>query len=610
MTAQEAVAYIETYTWSSTRLGLERTCELLERVGNPQKKLKFVHVAGSNGKGSICAMLSSVLRAAGYRVGLYVSPHLQAFQERFQIDGAPVSEAVFAAAAERVREAAEAMDDHPSQFELSTAVGMLCYQEAGCELVVLEVGLGGALDSTNAIDAPEAAVIANIGLEHTEYLGNTLEEIASAKAGIIKPGCDCVCYDGPPEAMGVIRETCRKQGVPLHTADFSRLQPLSHGLDGQEFLWKGKTLRIPLLGGHQRNNCAVVLETLSVLRDRGWRIGEEAVRAGLARTVWPARMEVLGRDPLFLLDGGHNPQCVQALTEALREYLPGQRVTFLTGVLADKDYRTMLHLAKPLARRFVCVTPENGRAMPAGELAEQLKDEGCAAVACGDIPQGIQAALAYGDGPVVAFGSLYMAGAIREAFPGIYRSWVRRRGIQARESLSPEEREALSQRAAETLSALPELQRAETVLLYRAIHGEVRLEALEKYLKSQGKRVAYPLCVSGTEMTARLPHGEDAWTEGRYGIPEPLRERSEEIPPEELDLVVCPCTAFDEACRRMGMGAGFYDRYLKGCVNAAVIAVAFECQKNAQLPAAPWDRPMDLIATENGVYRRKAGKNA
>ena len=165
---------------------------------------------------------------------------------------------------------------------------MLCYQEAGCELVVLEVGLGGALDSTNAIDAPEAAVIANIGLEHTEYLGNTLEEIASAKAGIIKPGCDCVCYDGPPEAMGVIRETCRKQGVPLHTADFSQLQPLSHGLDGQEFLWKGKTLRIPLLGGHQRNNCAVVLETLSVLRDRGWRIGEEAVRAGLARTVWPA----------------------------------------------------------------------------------------------------------------------------------------------------------------------------------------------------------------------------------------------------------------------------------------------------------------------------------
>ena len=136
------------------------------------------------------------------------------------------------------------------------------------------------------------------------------------------------------------------------------------------------------------------------------------------------------------------------------------------------------------------------------------------------------------------------------------------------------------------------------------------MEALEKYLKSQGKRVAYPLCVSGTEMTARLPHGEDAWTEGRYGIPEPFRERSEEIPPEELDLVVCPCTAFDEACRRMGMGAGFYDRYLKGCVNAAVIAVAFECQKNAQLPAAPWDRPMDLIATENGVYRRKAGKNA
>ena len=199
MTPQEAIDYIEQFTWSTTKLGLERTQALLRALGDPQKKLKFIHVAGSNGKGSTCAMLAAILRSAGYRTGLYISPYIQDFCERMQIDGENVPGDKLAEITERVRVIADAMEDHPSQFELVTAIAMEYFCEARCDIVVLEVGMGGALDSTNAIDAPEVAVITNIGLEHTEYLGDTLEKIAATKAGIIKSGCSAVCYDGAPE---------------------------------------------------------------------------------------------------------------------------------------------------------------------------------------------------------------------------------------------------------------------------------------------------------------------------------------------------------------------------------------------------------------------------
>ena len=415
MTEAEAVSYVENYTWSATRLGLDRTRTLLSKLGDPQKGLKFVHVAGSNGKGSTCAMLESILRAAGYRTGLYISPHLQSFRERFQINGRPVSGQRFAAVTERVRAAAEEMDDHPSQFELSTAIAMVCFLEEGCDIVVLEVGMGGALDSTNVIDAPEAAVITNIGLEHTEYLGNTLEEIAAAKAGIVKPGCNAVCYDSSPKVTQVVQAVCREKCVPLRLADFSQLEPVSRSLDGQEFLWRGQSFRIPLLGRHQLRNAAVALETVLVLLRRGWNIDADAVRDGLARVTWPARFEVLRREPLFILDGGHNLQCIQALTETMDDYLPGQKVTFLMGVLADKDWRDMVDTVLPLAARFLCVTPDSPRALPAEALADYLRGHGMDVRACGSVDEAVSAANAL-PGPTVAFGSLYMAGAVRELF--------------------------------------------------------------------------------------------------------------------------------------------------------------------------------------------------
>lgn len=490
----------------------------------------------------------------------------------------------------------EAMDDHPSQFELVTAVAMQYFYERRCDIVVLEVGMGGALDSTNVIPAPEVAVITNIGLEHTEYLGSTITEIAAAKAGIIKPGCSAVSYDGDSAATAVLEKVCHSCGVSLRRADFAQLEPISETLDGQRFRYKGAEYTISLLGAHQLKNAAVVLETVDVLRSCGWDISAQAVERGLLDAKWPARLEVLGRLPLFILDGGHNPQCAAALAESLRFLLPGEKFVFLMGVLADKDYAAMADAVLPLAERFVCVTPESARSLPAGELCEFLRARGAKAEACESIDDGIlKALLAAGeDGRVVAFGSLYIAGAVRRGYAAALRKSIRRRGIRARDALSPEVRAELSGRTAERIAASSEFQNARTVLIYRAVRGELDLGELVHL--APDKRYVYPLCLDAGEMVALLP-GEDAWQKGAYGIEEPVRALSEEVQPEEIDMVICPCTAFDGAGRRMGMGAGYYDRYLPKCRRAVIAAVAFDEQRAAIVPVHDWDIPMQMVFT-------------
>ena len=604
MTEQEAIAYIENYGWSTTRLGLERTRELLAGLGDPQKKLKFIHVAGSNGKGSACAMFDAILRAAGYRTGLYTSPYLEVFNERMRVNGENIPGARLAALTERVMRIAEAMEDHPSQFELVTAVAMQYFYEERCDVVVLEVGMGGALDSTNAIDAPELAVITNIGLEHTEYLGNTLEEIAATKAGIIKPGCSCVCYDGAPEVTEVIRRVCAEKRAPLSRVDFSRLEPLDHGPDGQRFAWDGAAYQLALLGPHQLHNAALVLTGVEALRARGTEIPDAAVRAGLKAVRWPARMELLCRDPLFILDGGHNPQCAGALAESLDLLLPGQKAVFLAGVLADKDYPAIFDRLTPFAREFICVTPDSPRRLTAAELAAYLTSRGAKATACESIAGGVSLALERaGEGvPVVAFGSLYLAGTVRNVFPARYRGWLRQNRVRARDALTQEERAAKSARAVERIAESAVFRNAKTVMLYDHVRGELSLDALPAHPAAAGKRFVYPRCVSETELAAYIPGG---WKPGPFGVREPDPERSGPAAPEEIDLVICPCAAFDEGGSRLGMGAGYYDRWLPKCVNAVACAAAFEAQKAAALPAEAWDRPMDLVFTEDDTYYRQ-----
>ncbi len=415
VTYQEAIDYINGVRWLGSKPGLERVSELLRRLGEPQKKLKFVHIAGTNGKGSCAAMLASVLRAAGYRTGLFTSPYLWRFNERMQLNGRPIENDVLAEITARLRVQADAMDDHPTEFEMMTAAALLWYAEENCDVVVLEVGLGGRFDATNVIESPEVSVIMNIGLDHTEILGDTLEQIAFEKAGIVKPGSPCVLYQQTEEVTKVVRRVCDERGAALRIADFAAIRPEFDSLEGQVFTYKNEPYAIPLLGAHQLKNAAVAIEAAELLRGRGWRIEQDALEHGLYAVSWPARFELLREEPPFVVDGGHNVQCAETVADNLRRYFPDRRRILLIGVLRDKDYRGMLDVLAPEADAFVCVTPDSPRALPAEELAEELRRFGKPAAACGSIREGVSEALAQaGDEAMVcAVGSLYMAGEIR-----------------------------------------------------------------------------------------------------------------------------------------------------------------------------------------------------
>lgn len=419
MTYEEALSYIHSICWKGSKLGLDRTRELLGKLNDPQKELKFIHIAGTNGKGSTAAMLSSILEEAGYRVGLYTSPFINRFNERMQVNHQPIPDEELAALTEYVRPHADAMADSPTEFELITALAMVWFARQKCDIVVLEVGMGGELDSTNIIDVPEAAVIAAMGMDHVKELGPTMADIARAKAGIIKEGGRVVSYGGNPEADEVIAAVCRARKASLRQPDFSAIVPGDFGLEGQTFSYKGwRGLRIPLVGAYQMNNAAVVLETVEVLRQRGWSVSDEAVRKGLADTRWPARFEVLRRDPVFIVDGGHNPHGIRATAESLSRLFPGRKITFVTGVMADKDVEHILGLIVPLADQFFTVRPDNPRAMDAGELAARIEAMGAKATACASVQDGVDRAI-QAEGPhgvACALGSLYMSGEVRSCF--------------------------------------------------------------------------------------------------------------------------------------------------------------------------------------------------
>lgn len=419
MTAEEALNFIHEKMWRGSKPGLDRTRLLLKALGDPQDSLRFIHISGTNGKGSIAAMLASILTAAGHVTGLYTSPYITRFNERMQVDGQPISDGELAELTALCAPAALAMEDRPTEFELVTAIAFLFFKRRGCGVVVLETGMGGRLDSTNVIKDPLCTVISNIGLDHTRELGDTVEKIAAEKAGIIKPLRPTVIYDLPPSVRAVILEKCREAGSPLYAADFGQIISETDGTDGQTFSYKShRRLFLPLLGEHQLKNAAVALETVDLLRENGVEIGESAVPDGLKSTVWPARFEILSENPCFVLDGGHNPQCAETVAENLRRYFPGRKTVILFGVLADKDVDGLASILNTAADEFFTITPNSPRALSAEALAERLRVFGKSVTACGSIDQGVDAALAAaGDGGVVcAVGSLYSAGAIRAHF--------------------------------------------------------------------------------------------------------------------------------------------------------------------------------------------------
>lgn len=372
MTYDEALQYIHGISWTFCKPGLERISELCERLGHPEKKLKFIHVAGTNGKGSTSSMLESVLRSAGYKVGLYTSPYIYRFNERMRVDGENIPDTKLAKITERVRPIADSMTDKPTEFELITAIAFLYFASEECDVVVLEAGMGGRLDSTNVIRNPLLSIITGIALDHTAFLGDTVEKIAAEKAGIIKDSAP-ILFGGEDEAArAVIAATAKESGSEFYSVNHDKLKITHADLSGTCFDYCGEKYTLTLLGLYQPKNAATVIEAVKILRARGLKISDKELSEGLRCARWRARFEIIKREPTVIFDGAHNPEGITACTDSVKHYLGSEKIYALTGVLADKDYNYIAGRISEVAERAYTITPDNPRAFPAEKYAALL----------------------------------------------------------------------------------------------------------------------------------------------------------------------------------------------------------------------------------------------
>ena len=410
MNYTEALEYIHSINWTFCKPGLERIGELCAALGNPQEKLKFVHVAGTNGKGSFCSMMAAVLQKSGLKVGLYTSPYIKVFNERMRVNGENIPNEILAEITEQVRPIADKMVDKPTEFELITAIAFLYFLREKCDVVVLEAGMGGRLDSTNIITTPVLSVRTGISLDHTAVLGDTTAKIAAEKAGIIKAGVPVLWGGIDPDAAGVISARAAEHGSEFSSPDYSLIENLSADLSGSSFKYKNFDVKINLLGLYQPKNAALVLEGVLALRRAGFDISDSAVKEGLLSASWSARFEIIGKEPLMIFDGAHNPEGISAATASIAHYFGDEKVIVVSGVLADKDYN---FIAKELARvacEAYTITPDNKRALPAEQFAELLTSLGVPSVANATIAEALAAAKARAKetgSAIVCLGSLY-----------------------------------------------------------------------------------------------------------------------------------------------------------------------------------------------------------
>ncbi|MDD5922578.1 MAG: bifunctional folylpolyglutamate synthase/dihydrofolate synthase [Eubacteriales bacterium] len=431
MTYEEALSFLNAPKYSATRPGLGPVSELMKRLGNPEKHMKYVHITGTNGKGSTAAFIESALRESGYRTGLYTSPFIERFTERIRVCGEEIPEDDLARLTEMVREASLSMLSdgltEPTVFEMVTAVAFLYFLERKCDIVVLEVGMGGRLDATNIIPSSEVSVITRIAMDHMEFLGNTLAEIAYEKAGIIRENGITVTCREDPEAAAVIEKTCRERSSRLVTADASGVRLLKQDLSGQEYSLpesEGTRIQIRKLGTYQIQNSLTAYTALEQMKERWPRLTEDTIHRGLLKAEWPGRLELMREDPVFLIDGAHNPNGVEALTESLRTLFPGEKFVFVAGVLKDKDYPAMFQMTDPLALRYFTVTPDSPRALPAEELRDFLRERDMDAESFDSVEEAARTAWNLATEPsesgileppkVIAFGSLYYIGELRK----------------------------------------------------------------------------------------------------------------------------------------------------------------------------------------------------
>ena len=412
MTGKEAVSYIHSVSWMGSRPGLERIRKLLALMGDPQKGQRFIHVAGTNGKGSTCAMLAEILKYNDFKTGLFTSPYVLEFNERIRVNGENISDEALGEVTEYVKSFAEQMEDKPTEFELLTAIAFEFFKREECKYVVLETGLGGRLDSTNVIEDPVVSVITGIALDHTSVLGDTVEKIAYEKSGIIKKGCPVVPGEMPEEARAVIEDYAAKMDAPVHRVNMDDMSFWCSTLAGSEFVYKNtKKYNLALLGEHQLKNAMLALKVCDVMTDMGITVHNHPRKMGLSEVRWPARFEMLSKDPIVIFDDAHNPQGIATVICNIKKYFGRKKPVLLMGVMEDKDHGMMTGALAEVASCVHTVTPSNPRAMKAETLAEEFSAAGVPSVPHGDFDSAIAAALADArekDAPVFALGSLYM----------------------------------------------------------------------------------------------------------------------------------------------------------------------------------------------------------
>ncbi len=419
MTYTEALEYIHGVSWTFCKPGLERTEELCKRLGDPQKKLRFIHVAGTNGKGSFSSMTASVLCECGFKVGLYTSPYILRFNERMKINGEDIPDEKLAEITAAVKPIADSMSDKPTEFELITAIAFLYFAEEKVDFVVLECGMGGRLDSTNVIEAPELAVITGIALDHTAFLGDTVEKIALEKGGIIKHNCP-VLLGGENKAVAeIIRKIADSRSAELYLPDYKEINIKKFDFEGTLFDYKEhKDVFIKLLGVYQPRNAALVLSALDILKTKYPEITDAKILSGLAKSAWPARFEMLINDPLVIFDGAHNPEGITSAAEGIKRYFGDKRVAVVSGVLEDKDYRFIAGELSEISEHIFTMTPPSPRALPAEKYAEVIRSLGIGATAHESISSAVKAAMNFArekDIAVVCLGSLYTYGDVKSA---------------------------------------------------------------------------------------------------------------------------------------------------------------------------------------------------
>lgn len=417
MNYREARSYIDEAQRFGGEISLVTITEFLEELGNPQDDLKFIHIAGTNGKGSVGAYLGSVLKEAGYQVGRFVSPTLYEYRERIQINGEYISEEDFADAMEQLLPALELRKSKgkplPSPFEIETALSFLYYRKKQCDLVLLECGMGGKMDATNVIKTTELAVITSISMDHMEYLGDTVGKIAEQKAGIIKPGASVVTCLQQPEAAVAIEKACRPNRNLLAVGKAYDAKVLESDLEHMTFTYGERTITIHLAGAHQLENAVLALTGIQALIFRGYEISEEQIVSGFEKAEWNGRFTILQRKPYFIVDGAHNPDAASKLKKSIQMYFPKENLIFLMGVFKDKQYEAIASILAPIAKEVVVMeTPGNPRALPVDLLEETVHKYNSNVYKAYSLAEAVEKGfeLADKDDVIIAFGSLSFTG--------------------------------------------------------------------------------------------------------------------------------------------------------------------------------------------------------